>query len=1140
MQKISTPIEHIAGAYEIVVIGSGYGGSITASRMARAGRRVAILERGREISPGEYPTNIPQVMEESQIITETEDIGNRNAMFTYYLHQGMSALVGNGLGGTSLINANVAIKPDKRVVADHAWPKVLREEYEDPESLFRKGYDLSAKMLKPATLPDRYELNKIDGLKVSAKDMDEPLYRTDIYVNFDIAGPNKHGMIQEPCNLCGECCSGCNYNAKNTLLMNYLPDAVNHGAKIFTGATVKYVEKKGDKWLVHYHVSASGEQRFDAPTAFIEADIVVLSAGTLGSSEILLRSKAQGLSTSDRVGQHFSGNGDFIGFGFNSEHVINGVGYKGQKMPPPAPAAPGPCITSVIDMRDTEDVNDGIIIEDCSIPGSGAGILPELLGGTSLLMGADEVKNDNIWKRLVRWYREIVSLIFGPHTGSVKRTQGYLVMAHDRSAGVLELVKNRLNINYPNAGREEVFDYIDRQLRRATRAINGIYVKNPMWSKLMKEDLITVHPLGGCIMADDSADGVTNSQGQVYTGTDKQSVHENLYVADGSIVPRSLGVNPSWTISALSERNVFIMAKDRGWNIDYEVKQHPMLPQTPATVGVQFTEKMAGFFSFGITNDDYATAYSNGKEFDNSIEFILTIRADDLDKMIEEKEHEFNFTGTVIAPQLSDQPLSAVQGVFNLFTDDESNVGTKLMQYRMLLLSEEGQHYYFTGFKKMFQSSILKGWSQTSTLYATVYGGKDTSAPILGQGILHIKPKDFIKQMFTMKAVGTDHFFTKIRTLWTFFKFFGKSLFQEYGGVFIPNKYYDPEKPIPGRKLRLPDPESHPFKTEDGVDLLLTRYNGGEKGPIMMLHGFSGNRFTFSTGQIETNMAEFFYERGYDVWLFDYRLSNCLPSAHEEWTLDAVAEYDHPAAIKVIQDVAGVKEVDVIAHCVGSVTIFMSLMKGMKGVRSLVSAQIATDFWMWPPLRWKYQLHAGQIMLPLGIRQLTAYVTTKSSWFSKLLDIPLKFYAEPLAGVCTNPTCHRLTFMFGPLYEHANLTENLHKAQAELFKEANMESYQQLAMMFRHRVTVNYEQEDVYMSHFNRLKLPITFIHGEKNRVFQPQSTRRTYDRLCELFGNKNYARFVIKDYGHNDCMYGKHAHKDVYPHILAQFEQFN
>ena len=118
MNRLSRPISEIRPHYDVVVVGSGYGGSIAASRLARAGRTVCLLERGREIQPGEYPATLAEGAREQQMNTPEGRIGSSLAMFEIHVNQEMNAVVGCGLGGTSLINANVSLEPEPRLWDD--------------------------------------------------------------------------------------------------------------------------------------------------------------------------------------------------------------------------------------------------------------------------------------------------------------------------------------------------------------------------------------------------------------------------------------------------------------------------------------------------------------------------------------------------------------------------------------------------------------------------------------------------------------------------------------------------------------------------------------------------------------------------------------------------------------------------------------------------------------------------------------------------------------------------------------------------------------------------------------------------------------------------------------------------------------
>src|SRR5262249_43087828 len=148
---------------------------------------------------------------------------------------------------------------------------------------------------------------------------------------------------------CGDCVSGCNFHAKNTTLMNYLPDSVNFGAEIFCEVSVRYLARDGAGWRIYYKPLGVGREKFNAPDLFVSADIVILGAGTLGSTEILLRSTQKGLPLSPKLGERFTGNGDVLGFGYNTDTEINGIGFGAHK--PEGREKVGPCITSVIDLR---------------------------------------------------------------------------------------------------------------------------------------------------------------------------------------------------------------------------------------------------------------------------------------------------------------------------------------------------------------------------------------------------------------------------------------------------------------------------------------------------------------------------------------------------------------------------------------------------------------------------------------------------------------------------------------------------------------------------------------------------------------------------------------------------------------------
>lgn len=1137
MARLSLPIENIKNHYTVVVIGSGYGGGIAAARLARAGQQVCVLERGKEFFPGDFPSTIPEAAANSQFDTPRGHSGSETNLFDFHANDDINVLVGCGLGGTSLINANVAIEADPRVFQNPAWPKALVLDLNDGVAA---GYKRAREMLKPVPYPDKLPpLKKLSAHEKSAKYMKEDFYRTPIAVTFEqnTDGLNHVGVEQSPCILCGDCTSGCNHTAKNTVQMNYLPDARNHGAEIFTEANVRYLVRQAGKWVVHFKATGMGREKFDAPTLFVRADIVILAAGTLGSTEILLRAKQNGLTASDMLGKHFSGNGDLIAFGYNNDEKINGIGWGNRT--PDADNPVGPCITSIIDTRkSSEDYEEGMCIEDGTIPGALSAILPLLFSTVSKFVGEDT--DEGLLDFVGEKKREVESVFMGSaYRGAVNNSQTYLVMCHDGCGGVMTLQDDRLRITWPGIGKDEIFIKAKKRLIKATEALGGMYVPFPTWTKLLNHNLVTVHPLGGCIMAEQPSGGVVNHKGQVFSSKESDEVHRGLYVLDGSVIPTSLGTNPLLTISAIAERNVALIAKDHGWKINYDLPSRPLKPALSPKVGIQFTETMVGYFSTKV-KEDYQRAAELGKTEGSTFEFTVTVISDDLEQMLHDESHQATLTGTISAPALSKTALTVTEGVFNLLTDDPDEIETRLMRYQMKLSSQEGQDYYLKGFKEIRDDPGFDLWSDTTTLYITIYEGENEGGPVFGKGVLKIRPRDFMKQMRTLKVTNTSSLAQCLKYNAQFGKFFAGRLFDTFGGIFAGQNYFNPNAaPRKKRPLRASAPQVFDITTQDQVTLRLTRYQGGSKGPVILSHGLGVSSRIFSMDTCDTNLVEYLCGHEYDVWLLDYRASVELPAANAQFSGDVIAKYDYPMAVDAVLEIAAAKSVQMVVHCYGSTTWSMSMLGGwLQGVRAAVCSQVSTHMKLPLLTRMKTGLHVPGFLAKMGIKSLNAYTAKDSSWQDKFFNEALKFYPIQKEERCNNPVCHRIAFLYGQLYEHDQLNRLTHDNLHELFGVANITSFEHLALMSRKGHLVNIQGEDSYLPHLERMAIPITFISGEENECYLPESTEITYNLLCDKNGADLYKRFVIPDYGHIDCIYGKNAARDIYPHILSQLEE--
>ena len=540
-KPLSRSLEEIKPRYDFVVIGSGYGGGVAASRMARCGQSVCVLERGREFAPGEFPARFPDMKNELYIHGKKHAMGSETALFDFCHGQHMHVLTGTGLGGGSLVNAAVALRPDPRVFEKEQWPAQIRE-----GQGLAEGFARADAMLRPVAddKADRYI--KYKALEKGAQATGGEMIKSPVVISFEDQ-TNPAGVEQPACTKCGDCCAGCNVGAKNTVDLTYLADAHAHGAEIFTQAKVSHIEKTDTDWRVIYHGFDRKGRPLDEELV-VEAANVVLAAGTLGSTAILLRSREKGLAVSQRLGEGFTANGDIIAFGFDADIPVNAIGVG---HPPKVETEPvGASVSGHIDYRDEEVLENQLMVEEGVMPSALAPLMPVMFVPGGRLAGA------------------LSALMRGVYKGPLNRTQTYFAVSHDSAGGKIRLEKEKIVIDWPDVNKEPVYQKVDDMLTRVSGAIGGKYIRNPLAESMMGNTHATAHPLGGCCMADEAAKGVVNHRGQVFAGDEGEAVHQGLYVCDGSIIPRSLGANPLMTITALAERAMLLLAEEKGWALE--------------------------------------------------------------------------------------------------------------------------------------------------------------------------------------------------------------------------------------------------------------------------------------------------------------------------------------------------------------------------------------------------------------------------------------------------------------------------------------------------------------------------------------------------------------------------------------------
>jgi cholesterol oxidase len=320
--------------------------------------------------------------------------------------------------------------------------------------------------------------------------------------------------------------------------------------------------------------------------------------------------------------------------------------------------------------------------------------------------------------------------------------------------------------------------------------------------------------------------------------------------------------------------------------------------------------------------------------------------------------------------------------------------------------------------------------------------------------------------------------------------------------------------------------------TKDGVSLRLVRYQGGDKGPVLLVHGFGMSGRVFSTDTVETNLVEYLHEAGFDLWVLDYRSSIELPACEGEFTADDIATHDFPAAVARVREVTGARHVDVVGQGLGALTLLMSLTDGLDGVRSAVCLQSGLHLAAPAAARLKAGLHLPGVLKALGKQSLTAREGNNRGWQARLFDASLRLLPLELAESCTSRVCRRITFMYGPLFDHSQLNRTTHDALHEMFGAASLKAFGHLAQMVRAGHAVRADGE-TYLDRLDRLAIPMTFLHGGDNKCFLPEGTQKTFDMLSAANGSALYRRAIMPGYGDIDPIIGKQAVRDVFPLVL-------
>ena len=795
--------------FDVIVVGSGFGGSVAAHRLAGGGRRVCVLERGKPYPPGSFPRK-PRDMRSNL----WDPAAGLHGLYHLWSFRGLEAIAASGLGGGSLIYANVLIRKDERwFVQDQPVGASGVEHWPIGRAELDPHYDRVEAMLGATPFPYT-DAPKTAAMRRAAETLDLDWHTPNLAVTFAGAdgtpepgalilepdGPNLHGLQRHTCRLCGECDIGCNDGSKNTLDYTYLSAAQRSGADIRTRSEVRRIRPLTDGgYEVDYVTYGPEDEDRPArarkrPHTTISADRLVMAAGALGTPWLLLRNRANLPGLGDALGTRFSGNGDLLTFAMRATHPDGS--------PWVLDAAHSPVITSAIRVPDEVDGGEGrgYYIEDAGFPAFVEWMLEAQATPSRARRAAGFVRR---WvrSRLSRHFdsdlsAEFAGLIGGADLSST--SMPLLGMGRDIPDGRLRLRRGLLDVDWTTQTSEEFFGDMRSKMSAIAEALGAEYRDNLLW--LLKR-VVTVHPLGGAPMGRHISEGVVDESGEAFG-------HPGLYVVDGAALPGPVGPNPALTIAAFADR-VAERILESGPAAGHATRtsgprseqSQPELEPADATAGVvqpvsvttlAFTEEMKGHVTLGET--DFTEGARRGRDEDTALMFRLTISLDDVDAFMTDPTHEGTASGWIECERLGGR-LDVSDGAFNLFVDGD-DPGTRRMLYRLSFSDSVGNPLTLVGFKTVRDDGGFDVWPDTSTLHVRILrdhvdgwpsiadaptGEAAADGSVVAAGIIVIQLLDFAQQLTTFRVTGPDAA-SRLGALTAFGRLFLGELWEAYGG----------------------------------------------------------------------------------------------------------------------------------------------------------------------------------------------------------------------------------------------------------------------------------------------------------------------------------------------------------------------
>ena len=517
--------------FDVVVIGSGFGGSVAALRLTEKNYKVAILEAGKRFNDKDFPKTSWRLRK----FLFMPRLG-LNGIQRIHVLPDVLVLAGAGVGGGSLVYANTLYKPPASYFEDKQWRDITNWDQE-----LSPWYDQASRMLGVAQNPyfsasDKAMKQVADQMGVGHTFKLAPLgvyFGDGVGVKskdpfFGGVGPDRSGCLQ-----CGACMTGCQHNAKNTLPKNYLGLAESAGAKVFPEHTVTKVEQLADgSWVVTARKSSAW---FGKKRKFTAANVVI-AAGTYNTQKLLHKMKSTGVlpKISDYLGKLSR---------TNSEALTGSIMPKGGT-----------------------DFSKGSAITSSFFPDDHTHVEPVRYGKGSNFMGLLQTvmtDGEKIRDRRKQWLRQVATKpslllkILDVRQWS-ERTVVALIMQNVDSAISVSSKRGLFGFRLtskndsltPNATYIPAANEVARRVAENNGGIAGGHIGD------LVNAPFTAHFVGGCVIGESVQTGVIDPYHRVYN-------YPTLHIVDGASVTANLGVNPSLTITAQAER-AFSMWPNKG------------------------------------------------------------------------------------------------------------------------------------------------------------------------------------------------------------------------------------------------------------------------------------------------------------------------------------------------------------------------------------------------------------------------------------------------------------------------------------------------------------------------------------------------------------------------------------------------